>query len=785
MMQVFRYPEKRFWQELTKRPTLEADYLEGKVAEIIEEVRRGGDEAIRRLMLKFEGLQLDSIAVTEEEFAEAERRISGELKNAINIARRNIEKFHLSQIEETQIVETTKGVFCWRRSVPIEKVGLYVPAGSAPLFSTVLMLAVPAKIAGCREIVLCSPAGSDGRANEAILYAAKTCGVDKVFKVGGAQAIAAMAFGTETIPKVYKIFGPGNQYVTEAKRQIMKFGIAIDMPAGPSEVAVLADQTAVPEFVAADLLSQAEHGSDSQVVLVSTDENLISETLKEVEKQIQTLPRRQIALEALQNSKALLFDTLETAVDFLNEYAPEHLIIATENADEVATKISSAGSVFVGNYSCESAGDYASGTNHTLPTGGYAKVSAGVSLDSFVKKITFQKLTPEGLLNLGTTIETMAEAEGLHAHKRAVSIRLSHIKNGKLSSFEDGFSIKSLVRKNVLQLKPYTSARKEFSGEARVFLDANENSFGSPIKPFYNRYPDPMQLQIKSRLAEIYGLSPSQIFLGNGSDEAIDLAFRIFCRPEKDFAIICPPTYGMYEVLAEINEVGLKKISLTEDFQLDEKAIRQAFDENTKLLFICSPNNPTGNAFPSEQIRSLIRDFRGVVVLDEAYADFSSQESFVSEVKRFPNLIVLRTFSKAWGLAGLRVGIAFADEEIISFFNKVKPPYNIAQASQEKILEALDNREQVELMIAKIKEQREKLINELKKLPIVEKIFPSDANFVLVRVKNADAVYRFLLANGIVVRNRSDACQNCLRITVGTAEENEILLQTLRNFEVK
>lgn len=326
------------------------------------------------------------------------------------------------------MVETTKGVFCWRKSVPIEKVGLYIPAGSAPLFSTVLMLAVPAKIASCKEVIMCSPADKEGKINPATLYAAKICGVDKVFKIGGAQAIGAMAFGTESVPKVYKIFGPGNQFVTEAKRQVTKFGVAIDMPAGPSEVAVLADETAEPAFVAADLLSQAEHGVDSQVILVTTSEKIISETLAELEKQIEKLPRREIAKKALENSKVIFFDDLDTAVEFLNEYASEHLILAVEKAEELADRIINAGSVFVGNYSCESAGDYASGTNHTLPTNGFAKAFSGVSLDSFVKKITFQRLTPEGICNLGKTIETMAEAEGLHAHKMAVSVRLEKLR---------------------------------------------------------------------------------------------------------------------------------------------------------------------------------------------------------------------------------------------------------------------------------------------------------------------------------------------------------------------
>jgi histidinol dehydrogenase len=427
-MQVIFRPERDKWKKIITRPVLDAGFLEQEVAEILQRVKQEGDKALKILAAQYDGIEIENLAVTEEEFIEAEKQIDDELKKAIETARKNIEKFHASQVEENRVVETTKGVFCWRKSVPIEKVGLYVPAGSAPLFSTVLMLAVPAKIAGCKQVIMCSPADKNGKMNPATLYAAMVCGVGKVFKIGGAQAIGAMAFGTESVPRVYKIFGPGNQFVTEAKRQITKFGVAIDMLAGPSEVAVLADETADPTFVASDLLSQAEHGSDSQAILVTTSQKIMNETLYELGRLLKVLPRKKIAEKALENSKAILFDDLDTAIEFLNEYASEHLILAVEKAEEVAEKITNAGSVFVGNYSCESAGDYASGTNHTLPTNGYAKAFSGVSLDSFMKKITFQRLTSEGICNLGRTIEIMAEAEGLHAHKMAVSVRLEKLK---------------------------------------------------------------------------------------------------------------------------------------------------------------------------------------------------------------------------------------------------------------------------------------------------------------------------------------------------------------------
>lgn len=423
-MKLIKYPTVADWPELLKRPVMNNFSLESTVRNVLGDVKKNGDASIQRYTLEFDKVNLSNTMVTEIEFAEAESAISEELKNAISLAKSNIEQFHSSQKEATSIIETQPGVKCWRKSVGIEKVGLYIPGGTAPLFSTILMLAIPAKIAGCREIILTSPPSSRGKLHPAILYAAKLTGVTKVFKIGGVQAIAAMAYGTATVPQVSKIFGPGNQYVTCAKQLISKEGIAIDMPAGPSEVAILADESCIPEFVAADLLSQAEHGVDSQVILVSDSRKVMDQVNAELEKQLVSLPRKVFAEKALANSKAILVKDKEEAMDLLNEYAPEHLIIVCDDAEELAEKVINAGSVFLGNYSCESAGDYASGTNHTLPTNGYAKAYSGVSLDSFVKKITYQQLSKQGLQSIGAAIETMAEAEGLHAHKHAVTVRL-------------------------------------------------------------------------------------------------------------------------------------------------------------------------------------------------------------------------------------------------------------------------------------------------------------------------------------------------------------------------
>lgn len=431
-MNIITYPERSTWNELLKRPVMNTDTLRDTVLEILNRVRTEGDRAVMEYEEKFDKVTLQSLAVSEQEFADAEKAVSIELKAAIMLAFNNIRTFHAAQKFEGKRVTTLPGVTCWQKAVAIEKVGLYVPGGTAPLFSTVLMLATPAQIAGCKEIILCTPPDRSGKIHPAILYAAKVAGVSRVFKAGGVQAIGAMAYGTSSIPKVYKIFGPGNQYVTAAKQQVSLRDVAIDMPAGPSEVAVLADDTAQPAFVAADLLSQAEHGTDSQAILITTSEALLREVTGEVQRQLEQLPRKGIAEKSLANSKLILVRTMDEAVDMVNEYAPEHLIIETKDYQQTAERIVNAGSVFLGPYSPESAGDYASGTNHTLPTNGYAKAYSGVSLDSFIRKITFQEVTQEGIRMIGPAIEVLAANEYLDAHKNAVSVRLAFNPQNKL-----------------------------------------------------------------------------------------------------------------------------------------------------------------------------------------------------------------------------------------------------------------------------------------------------------------------------------------------------------------
>lgn len=423
-MKIVKYPKRATWSELLRRPELNVQDLRETVNRVLSDIKLRGDEAVLDYEERFDHVRLAGLSVSTEEMAEAESMVSEKLKKAISLAAENIRTFHESERFVSTKVETKLGVTCWQKAVPIEKVGLYIPGGTAPLFSTVLMLAIPAQIAGCREIVLCTPPDRQGKINPVILYAAKMAGVNRIFKAGGVQAIGAMAYGTESVPKVYKIFGPGNQYVQAAKQQVSLYDVAIDMPAGPSEVEVLADETANAAFVAADLLSQAEHGIDSQVLLVSTSDELLQKVEKEVERQLNELPRKEIAAKALENSRFVLVHSMEEAMELTNEYAPEHLIIETKDYATVAEQVRNAGSVFLGSFSPESAGDYASGTNHTLPTKGYAKAYSGVNLDAFIRKITFQEITKEGLQTIGPAIETMATHEGLDAHRNAVTVRL-------------------------------------------------------------------------------------------------------------------------------------------------------------------------------------------------------------------------------------------------------------------------------------------------------------------------------------------------------------------------
>lgn len=781
-MKYIKYPLPSTWASLCKRPTIDQSAMSDKISTILNAIKTGGDQSLLELTVQFDKVALEDLRVSESAIQAAETAVSSELKAAIQVAYQNIKRFHSAQKESIQKVETTQGVNCWRKSVGIEKVGLYIPGGSAPLFSTLLMLGVPAQIAGCKEIVICTPPRQDATISPVILYVANLLGIKNIYKVGGAQAIAAMAYGTKSIPKVDKIFGPGNQYVTAAKQAIQQEGVAIDMPAGPSEVLVLADETCEAAFVAADLLSQAEHGADSQVILVTTSEQVATAVQAALAVQLERLPRKKIAEAALNNSQIIILETTAEAMSFSNLYAPEHLIIATKNAMLLAEKVINAGSVFIGNYTCESAGDYASGTNHTLPTNRYARAYSGVSLDSFIKKITFQHISAQGIQNLGGTIEKLATAEGLEAHKNAVSIRLKALGSSKQKTENPNTSTELPIRACIQNLKAYSSARSEFKGAATTFLDANESPFDNGL----NRYPDPLQAQVKAQIAAIKGINANHIFLGNGSDEALDLIFKTFCEPKRDKVLTFAPTYGMYQVIADIQEVDLISLPLNENFQINRAALDAYLNRpELKLICICSPNNPTANLINKADILYIAQNFKGIVLVDEAYIDFApNSASCLFDLKNYPNLIILQTFSKAWGLAGIRLGMAFAQPKIIQALNKIKLPYNINNLTQQIALAKLQNHKVVKANIQAILEQRTMLQNALQKLNNVVAIYPSAANFLLVKFKNPKAIYNQLLARGIVIRDRSSLIDNCLRISIGTASENAFLLQALKEIEV-
>ena len=788
-MQFYSNPIPSSWSALQQRAAAaEAPQVAARVRAIFGQVREQGDAALLTLANELDKASLTSLLVSEAEFSAALAQVPVGLQAAIRQAQANIEAFHAAQREPELRVETMPGVFCSRRAVPVQRVGLYVPGGSAPLFSTLLMLGVPARLAGCPQVVVCTPPQPDGTVSPIILFVARLLGISTVVKAGGAQAIAALSLGTASVPAVDKIFGPGNRYVTAAKQlAAAEFGVAIDMPAGPSEVLVIADETANPVFVAADLLSQAEHGPDSQVVVLSTSAALLEQVQAETTRQLATLPRRDVAALALENCRAIFLPDVAAMLAFSNAYAPEHLILATDNAEALAAQVTNAGSVFMGHLTPEAVGDYASGTNHTLPTSGYARQYSGVSLDSFIRKITFQRLSATGLRALGPVVETMAEAEGLAAHARAVTLRLASLATAEEEVPVAGAAPASnpyagLIRPSVERMQAYSSARDEFEGMAPVMLDANENSLGSVGPDDFSRYPDPHQRAIKVELARLKGVAPNQIFLGNGSDEAIDLLVRLTCTPGQDHIVICPPTYGMYEVAANLNDVRVERLLLTPDFQLPVNAAQVLAASTAKLLFLCSPNNPTGNLLAQDALETILRAFKGVVVVDEAYADFADAPSWTTRLEEFPRLVVLQTFSKAWGLAGLRLGVAYAASALIAYLDKIKPPYNISAVTQQHALAALAKAPSLDQMRAELLVGREHLARELPQLPGVATVFPSDANFLLVRfTTDATAVYDQLRARGIVVRNRTTqpGCANCLRLTVGTLAENAQLLQAL------
>lgn len=777
MKKIYLNPSRSSWEEICERPALDNSTLEELVAQVFNEVKSHGDKAIVNYTQKFDEVSISKIELKNFENSK-NGTISASLQRAIQRAYKNIYKFHKAQKTAQIRVNTDYGVECWQDKKPIENVGIYIPGGSAPLFSTILMLAIPAKIAGCKNIILCTPPNKEGQIHPAILYTAKLCGVTAVMTVGGIQAIAGLTLGTESIPKVSKIFGPGNQYVTKAKQYALSFGVAIDMPAGPSELLVVADQSANPVFVAADLLSQAEHGKDSQVVLVCPSSEIVAKVQKQITEQTQKLQRQDVINAALQNSFAVCLEDEKDQIDFINAYAPEHYIINVQNESYFIENCANAGSVFIGDYTPESAGDYASGTNHTLPTNGYARQYSGVNLDAFQKAITFQKIQARGIRSLGPDIEIMAEAEGLHAHKMAVTYRLEALKDEEFDD-EEVNSIELTGKPSLIELQPYQSARDDFSTESEVtFLDANENPYKSPN----NRYPDPHHKKLKAFLADYLQTTPNQLLIGNGSDEILDLVMRGFCTPAVHNIQIVNPTYGMYEILAELNDIKVEKIPLNNDFSFPSQHWDTS-NQKVGLSIICNPNNPTANKVELDELEKLIATTEHMILIDEAYIEFSSDNSAIALTSKYKNLMICRTMSKAFGLAGARIGALISNPQTISYLSKLKPPYNCSSLNQKAAIDQLRQIEVVQNKVDQIIDQRNILIKELAKLSIVEQVLTSETNFIMVKVDYPNKMYHELIDRGFVVRNRSKLhlCQGMLRITVGTEDENKRLLQTLQS----
>ncbi len=787
------------WQTLSQqeqarlltRPTSQTSAnVRETVAGIIERVRAEGDPGVIELTAEIDNVRLEELRVADAEFEAAYDSLTRPQIEAIETAARQIRRFHQRQGVDDYTISTSPGVRCSRITRPLQAVGLYAPGGTAPLPSTVLMLAVPATLAQCPSIVLCTPPGRNGQVPAAILVAARTAGVKDVYKIGGAQAIAAMAFGTDTVPKVDKVFGPGNPWVTEAKLQVSldADGAACDMPAGPSEVLIIADETASPAFVAADLLSQAEHGVDSQVLLLSTSEALMAEVQQEVHDQLEVLPRRDIALQSLQRSTLIYVSTLEEAVALSNRYAPEHLMIQTRAPRALLPDVLHAGSIFLGPWSPEAVGDYASGTNHVLPTYGFARAYSGLSLDSFRKRMTVQELSPRGLQTIGETVEILASLEGLQAHKEAVTKRLQVIADNPALVEDDATDVSALARPGVLTLNAYQSARSAVTS-AKVFLDANENPYspansGSPSEEI-NRYPAPQPPSLVQSLSQLYDVEEDTLILGRGSDDIIDGLLRTFCEASKDAILVCPPTYGVYEVAAEIQGASVVSVPLKNDFSVNVEGILNAWEPRVKLVFICSPNNPTGTLTPLKTIETLCQKLtnRALVVVDEAYIEFTSSPSATTLLKRFDNLVVLRTLSKAWGLAGARCGSGISSPAVIELLQKVRAPYPVSTPSVDMVSEVLSpaRREQFEAVLGDIIEERASLEKALAGLEDVLEIYPSQANFVLIRTRDAADFVRRCRKAGIIVRDRSNepGLSNCVRITVGSSAQTSQLLAAL------
>ena len=776
---VLMDPSESEIHSLTERRGARDPRLEETVEQIMAAVRKSGDEALGEFTRRFDGCLPRPFLVDARTIHDAGKALTPELKGAIETARRSIRKFHAyNQAGEGDGIQTLPGVECFQKRVPIDRVGLYIPGGTHPLFSSLLMLGIPAALAGCRDVVVCTPPDASGAVHPAVLYCAGLLGIEWVFRVGGAQAVAAMAYGTESVPAVNKIFGPGNDFVTEAKMQALRDGVAVDMPAGPSELMVLADGEARPGFVAADLLSQLEHGRNSRAVLISLDREKVDAVHGEILGMVQSVDVNDFVRENLGHTTLMYVDSEERALRILNEYAPEHLSLAVSDPERWVEGVRNAGSVFLGACAPEAVGDYASGTNHTLPTGGYAKSYSGITVDSFRKTISFQRLSPRGLREVARTVELMAEAENLPMHARSVALRrrsLDEETPGSMMAVD-------LLARHVRNLEPYSCARAQVTRKDDILLDANELPVSLVRGEAFNRYPDPLQKALSTRVAAMESRKPEEVLLGNGSDELIDLLVRGFCLPGKDKILVTPPTYGMYAVCARGLGVGVLEAPLKTGFSLDVEALlRLVSEECVKLIFLTSPNNPTGNLLETRDILDVARSSGAVVVVDEAYIDFSRDPGLAARIGEFPNLFVLRTFSKSWGAAGIRVGVLYGDAGVLEVFRKIKAPYNISGPNQAALERVLDQRSERTRVITQLVAERDLLARNLDGLDCVARVYPSQANFLLVEFKNCLEVFAHLSRCGLRVRDRSDlpGCAGCLRISVGMPEQNRRLLERL------
>lgn len=788
--------DTRARQAALARPALEdRDTLVALVRETVARVRAEGDAAALDYARRFDGGAPAELRVSSSVIDAAVAQVGEDAINALRRAIDNVRRFHSAQMPANLSIETSPGVRCERIFRPIEAVGLYVPGGSAPLPSALIMSAVPAEIAGCGRRILCTPGTRAGRVDPVILATARLCGVEEVFALGGAQAIAAMAYGTQSIPKVDKIFGPGSAWVTAAKQIVAEdpAGAALDLPAGPSEVLVIADDHADAEFVASDLLAQAEHDPLSQAILLTPSATLARRVRECALGFLGRLSRRNILEKSLERSRIIIVPGIDAALEISNSYAPEHLILQVREPKRWLARVSAAGSVFLGPWSPEPLGDYCSGTNHVLPTYGYARAYSGLSVTDFQRRITVQEISASGLADLGPTATTLAGLEGLDAHALAVNVRLERLareRSQEKPAADDkvvSFDPTQLARPSIIALRAYEHAHWDPRLER---LHANE----APWPPVtaadstLNRYPEPQPASLVTTLATYYGVRTEQILVGRGSDEAIDLLTRAFCESGRDTVIVCPPTFGMYAVAANAQGARVIEAPLTKAFTLDVEGITRALDDGAKIVWICSPNNPTGNRMPTSQIATVLEKTRGraIVVIDEAYAEFCPERSWIDRLADHPHLVVLRTLSKAHALAGARIGVAVAAPAIIGLLRKLIPPYALTTDSIVAAERALSpvGLAAMRVRIDTLRRERDRVANALDRSRWVKKIFPSDANFLLVETSDAATVESRIVASGMIVRNFTGrgGLGEVLRITIGTEAQNDRVLSALEAY---